>query len=96
MPPSGTRSSTAVTAAMPDANDVADAALQRADGRLEHLPGRVAVAAVADVAARVVGRRHHERRVQRPVRHRRGGRPAETAIVAGARRRLVAGGHADE
>src|SRR4029079_10989367 len=47
----------------------ADPALQGADGGLEHLPRRVAVAAVPDVAARVVRRGHHERRVERPVRH---------------------------
>ena len=89
-PPGGTRSSTAATAAIPDANDVATPPSSAPTAALEHLPGRVAVAAVADLAARVVGRGHHDRRVRRPVRlsrwptggdrHRGGGqRPASGA-----------------
>ena len=70
-----------------------DPALQRADRALEHLPGRVAVAAVADLAARVVGRGHHERRVLGPSGD-RGGRPAETATVAGAKAGSGVGGMA--
>ena len=66
-PPSGTRSTTAATAAIPDAKRRGHAALEGAEGGLEHLPRRVAVAAVPDLAAGVVGRGHHERRVQRPV-----------------------------
>ena len=43
-------------------------ALEGTDRALQHLPGRVAVAPVAHLAARVVRRGHHERGVHRPVR----------------------------
>ncbi len=67
-------------------------ALEGADRALEHLPGRVAVAAVTDLPAGVVGRRHHQRRVHRPVRlpgwpaggHRHGGRGQRRRRARGA------------
>ena len=63
------------------------AALEVADRLLERGPGRVAVAAVLDLAAGDVRGGERDRLAERRVRRRRSGRPATTARVAGARRR---------
>ena len=63
--PNASSSRIALLAARPDANATQRAALERAERLLERRPAGVAVTAVHGVAAVVVGRRRHDRRVQR-------------------------------